>query len=213
MNGRCRSRTLDARHVSVFPRSLRTGTMCGDMSEPNCPWARRRLVRTPSVLVVIAVLSAAVSGCSSTEATSAPPPEATRQATAHLGVQHAPRQGSLTAHERWLATTTARRQQRKVIGTFIGATAFATHGTPFDPGSACDLNERLLNVRLVWKADANFVHDPGPNPLPDGPRKSLLIVVDPMNGHVCETAAQYREVGADDDETLLYGDWPDPADG
>jgi hypothetical protein len=189
--------------------------MCGDLSEPNCPWARRSLVRTPPVLVVMAaVLAAAVSGCSPTEATSAPPPEATRQATAHhLGVQHGPRQGSLTAHERSLARTIARRQQRKVIGTFIGATAFASHGTPFDPGSACDLDERLLNVRLVWKADANFVHASGPNSLPDGPRKSLLIVVDPMSGHVCETAAQFREVGADDNETLLYGDWPDPADG
>lgn len=50
-------------------------------------------------------------------------------------------------------------------------------------------------------------------PWPDGPRKSLLTVVDPMSGHVCETAAQYREVGVDDNETLLDGDWPDPADG
>jgi hypothetical protein len=165
------------------------------------------------VLVVMAVLAAAVSGCSPTEATSAPPPELTRRATAHLGVQPGPRQGSLTAHERSLATTIARGQKRKVVGTLIGATAFATRGTPFDPGSACDLDERLLNVRLVWKADANFVHVSMPNSLPDGPRKTLLMVVDPMSSHVCEMAAQYREVGADDTETLLYGDWPDPADG
>jgi hypothetical protein len=187
--------------------------MCGDMSEPNWPWARRSLVRTPLVLAVIAVLAAAVAGCSATEATTAPPPEATRLATADRGVQHGLQQGSLTARERSLATVIARRQQRKVIGTFIGATAFSSPGTPFAPGSACDLDERLLNVRLVWKADANFVHASMPNSLPDGPRKGVLITVDPTNGHVCQTGVQYRDVGAGENETLLYGEWPDPVDG
>jgi hypothetical protein len=141
------------------------------------------------------------------------PPEATRQSTPHPAVQQSAHQGSLTAHDRTLATKIAKRQQRGVIGTFIGATAFATHGTPFDPGSACDLDERLLNVRLVWKADANFVHSHMPNSPPDSPRKDLLITVVPTNGHVCETAAQYRGVGAKANETLLYGKWPDPPDG
>jgi hypothetical protein len=154
-----------------------------------------------------------LAGCGHSAQEVAPPPEATRQATPHPAVQHGAHQGSLTAHERTLATKIAKRQQREVIGTLIGAIAFATHGTPFDPGSACDLDERLLNVRLVWKADANFVHASMPNSLPDGPRKGALITVDPTNGHVCETGAQYREVGADDNETLLYGQWPDPADG
>jgi hypothetical protein len=156
---------------------------------------------------------AAVSGCSPTKATTAPPSEATRQATAHLGVQHGLRQGSLTAHERSLATRIARRQQRRVIGTFIGATAFATHGTPFDQGGSCDLDERFVNVRLVWEADANFVHAAVPNSLPDGPRKGLLLTIDRANGHVCQIGAQYRNVGADEDEALLYGEWPDRADG
>lgn len=141
------------------------------------------------------------------------PPEVTRQTTPHPAVQQRAHQGSLTAQERTLATKIAKRQQREVIGTFIGATAFATHGTPFGPGSACDLAKSLLNVRLVWKADANFVHSHMPNSPPDGPRKGALITVDPTNGHVCVTGAQYREVGADDNETLLYGEWPGPADG
>lgn len=38
--------------------------------------------------------------------------------------------GSLTADERSRATALARREQRTVIGTFIGATAFVTRGTP-----------------------------------------------------------------------------------
>lgn len=121
--------------------------------------------------------------------------------------------GSLSAAERSLATSIARRQQRRVTGTFVGATAFETRGTPFDRGSACDVDKALLNIRLVWKADANFTHSSPPDSEPDGPRKELLMTLDPRSGHVCETGAGYRNVGADADETLLYGAWPDPADG
>jgi hypothetical protein len=163
------------------------------------------------VLAVMAVL-AAVSGCSP-KATTAPPSDATRHADTHDVVQLSDHQGSLTAHERSLATSIAKRQQRKVRGTFIGATAFATHGTPFDQGGSCDLDERFVNVRLVWEADANFVHAAVPNSLPDGPRKGLLLTIDRANGHVCQISAQYRNVGADEDEALLYGNWPDRADG
>lgn len=121
--------------------------------------------------------------------------------------------GSLTASERSSATRLAKQQQGKVVGTFIGATAFATHGTPFDPGSACDVDKRFLNIRLVWKADANFTHSFPPGAPPDGPRKDLLMTVDPSNGQVCETGAGYRNVGAAPTETLLYGEWPDRQDG
>lgn len=148
-------------------------------------------------------------GCGHRADESAPKRGSTRSPTAHLSVQ----QGSLTADERSLATTIAEHQQRKVIGTFIGATAFATHGTPFDPGSACDVDKRFVNIRLVWKADANFTHSHPPNSPPDGPRKDLLMTVDPRTGHICETGAGYRDVGAAATETLLYGQWPDPADG
>jgi hypothetical protein len=41
--------------------------------------------------------------------------------------------GSLTVAERSEATAIAKHEQRKVTGTFIGATAFITQGTPFDP--------------------------------------------------------------------------------
>ena len=122
-------------------------------------------------------------------------------------------QGSLTVPERSLATSIAKREQSKVTGTFIGATSFVTQGTPFDPGSDCDVDKAVLNIRLVWKADANFSHGGVPGGPPDGPRKDLLMVVDPTTGHICETAAGYRNVGAAADETLLYGEWPGKADG
>jgi hypothetical protein len=131
-----------------------------------------------------------------------------RSASAHPGDHHR----SLTAQERSLARAIAKREQRKVIGTFIGATAFVTQGTPFDPGSDCDLNKRFLNIRLVWKADANFTHSHLPG-IPDGPRKDLLMTVDQRTHHICETGAGYRNVGASAGETLLYGQWPSKADG
>lgn len=137
--------------------------------------------------------------------TSAPGPSPDLQAADH--------RGSLTVDERSLATALARREQRKVVGTFIGATAFVTWGTPFDPGSACDVHQRFLTIRLVWKADANFTHSYPPNAPPDGPRKAALITVDPRTRAVCETGAAYRHVGATDRETLLYGEWPRRADG
>jgi hypothetical protein len=100
-----------------------------------------------------------------------------------------------------------------VIGTFIGATAFVSDGTPFDPGSACDVDRRFVNIRLVWMADANFVHSHPPDSPPDGPRKDLLITVDATSARICAIGAGYRNVGAASSETLLYGEWPDPADG
>jgi hypothetical protein len=100
-------------------------------------------------------------------------------------------QGSLTARERSLATAIAKREQAQVRGTFIGATAFVTQGTPFDRGSACDVNKHFLNIRLVWKADANFTHSDLGDGLPDGPRKDLLMTVDQETRQTCETGAGY----------------------
>jgi hypothetical protein len=156
-----------------------------------------------------------VAGCGQPAQDAVPQQQDTRQTTPILGPQHGSQQGpaALTARERSLATTLAVRQERKVTGTFIGATAFATQGTPFDQGSACDLDKRFINIRLVWKSDANFVHADTPYSPPDGPRKALVLTVDPTNGHVCETGASYQNVGADESETFLYGQWPDPADG
>jgi hypothetical protein len=116
--------------------------------------------------------------------------------------------GSLSASEYSLAVAAATQIQSKVTGTFIGATAVATGGP-----ERCS-----LHIRLVWKKDANFVHSHlgqpvgqrsgGPGLLPDGPRKALLVAVDPQTGDVCGTGAKYRDVGAAADETLLYGHWP-----
>jgi hypothetical protein len=155
-------------------------------------------------------------GCSSSVDLGAPkPPEVPHSPTAplsaHFSVHLSVHRGSLTAHERSLATAVAKRQQHKVMGTFIGATAFGSHGTPFDPGSVCDLDKHFVNIRLVWKADANFVHSHLPDSPPDGPRKDLLMTVDPASARICEIGAGYQNVGAASSETLLYGEWPDPA--
>lgn len=154
---------------------------------------------------------ALVSACGNTSPTTSKPPAAPIVQTHH---------GSLNAADRSLATTVARQRQRTVTGTFIGATAFRSVGTPLDPGSMCDVRRPYLNIRLVWKADANFIHSwppmmPGSHtsPLPDGPRKALLITVDEQTHAVCEVTAMYRSVGAREGETLLYGRWPSRADG
>lgn len=65
-----------------------------------------------------------------------------------------------------------------------------------------------MNLRLVWKKDANFDHAGTPGGPPDGPRKASLITVVPQTGKICASGARYRGVGAKADETLLYGRWP-----
>jgi hypothetical protein len=162
-------------------------------------------LRSAAVAAVVICLA----GCSHPVDSVAPRPEPTDHAGAATLPAH---RGSLPRDERALATRIAKHQQAKVTGTFVGATAFATYGTPFDRGSTCDVDQRFVNVRLVWEADADFTHGGTPNGPPDGPRKAVLITVDPATGRVCETGARYREVGAADGETLLYGAWPDPAD-
>jgi hypothetical protein len=69
-----------------------------------------------------------------------------------------------------------------------------------------------LTIRLVWQADADFVHSLPPNSPPDGPRKAQLITVDPSTKKVCKVGAAYRDVGAAANETLPYWRWPDPKD-
>jgi hypothetical protein len=119
----------------------------------------------------------------------------------------------MTSGDRALATRIARDEQRKVTGTFLGATAFTSAGTPFDPQGQCGNGGPYLNVRLVWKADASFTHGAVPGGPTDGPRKALVFTASPATGEVCGTVAIYRNVGAGPGETLLYGTWPNEADG
>jgi hypothetical protein len=165
--------------------------------------SNRRGFQVQLRLVVAVAVLACFAGCDGTEETSS-----SRPSTGHHGLDR----GGLASGEWAMAVAVAEDEQSKVTGTFVGATAFATRGTPSDRDSACDTDKRLLNIRLVWEADASFVHG-GMADRPDGPRKSLLLTVDPATGDVCETGAQYWDVGATPHETLLYGDWPDPADG
>lgn len=171
----------------------------------------RGLHRLRPVGVVAALIC--LVGCGPGADEAVPTPVATTAAPHRAPARLVDHRGSLSPADRDLATGVARREERKVTGTFVGATAFATRGTPFDRDSACDVDRRFVTIRLVWESDANFVHSHAPGAPPDGPRKDLLITVDPTTGDVCETGAGYRRVGANARETLLYGEWPDPADG
>lgn len=116
--------------------------------------------------------------------------------------------GSLTGGEYDLAVDTAKQIQGGVEGTFVGATAISSeqHRPPCDEDAGCP-DKRLVYIRLIWNADANFVHS-GPVTRPDGPHKALLIAVDPDTDDIVSRAAAYRSVAPDAAETLLYGHRP-----
>ena len=169
------------------------------------------------LVVALSVTLAACSSTSSEQSTSssAAQTQAEQHAPTPRGTASRPpdHPGSLTTRQRSIATRIAKREQAKVTGTLIGATGFVTRGRPRDPGSHCGVNKRFLNVRLVWKADANFSHGSVDNVPPDGPRKEFVVTVNQENLEVCEAESRYRNVGADAGETLLYGKWPATANG
>jgi hypothetical protein len=102
----------------------------------------------------------------------------------------------------------ARKLQATVKGTFIGETAFGGGRVrPYNFGHDCP-DVRLVRVGLVWKKHANFIHSGARGAPRDGPRKALLLTLDPGTGHECASTASYRHVGACPSETLLYGWWP-----
>lgn len=69
----------------------------------------------------------------------------------------------------FLGDSTGLRQQRKVAGTFVGATAFTTVGEPYGHDWSFSTDRRPLDIRLAWDADANFVHShPAFGSAPDG---------------------------------------------
>lgn len=93
-------------------------------------------------------------------------------------------------------------------GTFVGAVASREVLTrDAQTGTRCRARH-VLTVRVVWKADANFVHGGVPGAPPDGPLKGALIYVDPSTKHICAQGATYRSLGARPDERLLYGSRP-----
>jgi hypothetical protein len=116
--------------------------------------------------------------------------------------------GSLSSAEYELAVDSAKEIQSEVDGTFVGATGIASqqHRPPCDKDAGCP-DKRLVYVRLVWKADASFVHS-GPVTQPDGPHKALLIAVDPDTDDIVSRAAAYWSVEPDAAEALLYGQRP-----
>jgi hypothetical protein len=102
------------------------------------------------------------------------------------GGDHAQAHGTLSAPEYALAMAAAKDEQQGVTGTLVGATAIATggHVGGYDVGHSCP-DTRLLHVRVVWKADANFFHGGvrGGAP-PDGPRKAAMLTIDAQTGKV-----------------------------
>ena len=126
------------------------------------------------------------------------------------GGDHAQAHGTLSAPEYALAMAAAKHEQQGVTGTFVGATAVATDGHVggYDVGHSCP-DTRLLHVRVVWKADADFFHGGVRGAAAaDGPRKAAMLTIDAQTGKVCDGFARYRGVGAEPGETLLYGRWP-----
>ncbi len=117
--------------------------------------------------------------------------------------------GTLSAPEYALAMAAAKHEQQGITGTFVGATAIATDGrvAGYDFGHSCP-DTRLVHVRVVWKADANFYHAGVPGGPRDGPRKAAMLTIDEGTGKVCDGFSRYRGVGAEPGETLLYGRWP-----
>jgi hypothetical protein len=148
-------------------------------------------MRTRGLALVGALLATALAGCGGGSLT---PSETSTTAGSAPNSLH---RGELSARDIAIATRAAKDEQRRIIGRFVGATAREQR-----PG--------LLRVRLVWDS-ANFTHGGLPGGPPDGPRQALLFRVRIADGHVSGLGARYRDVGADSDETLLYGRWPDPA--
>jgi hypothetical protein len=168
----------------------------------------RRIVGTSSVTAALAVVSVALLLLG--PATDEPGDIAASDSAM------SPDRGSLTADEYRLAMKTANEQQQAVTGTFVGATASGSDGKalPFNTGESCP-DARLVHIRLVWNADANFESGGAfaEQNASDGPRKARLITIESTNGRICESSAAYRNVGALPTETLLFGAWPDPKDG
>lgn len=144
-------------------------------------------------LVAVAALS--LTACqSATDVKSAE----TKQAANH---------GDLSVDEFSRAVEASEQVQSTVKGTFIGAVAKAVDGPDSDLDQGC-AEERLIRVRLVWLADANFSHGGTPGGPPDGPRKANIVSISAATGEPCSQSAAYRDVGASADEVLLYGTRP-----
>ena len=153
-----------------------------------------RGMRVAALVAVVALTLTACRADSSTEtATTSHPTDAAAT-------------GNLTADEFTRAVEASKEVQSTVKGTFVGAVAKAVDGPDLDLDQGC-ADERLIRVRLVWMADANFMHSGIGGP-PDGPRKANLVSISAATGKVCAQGAAYRNVGALADEVLLYGSRP-----
>ncbi len=114
--------------------------------------------------------------------------------------------GSISDPERAAALKAAHQVQQGVDGTFLVATYRPDAGehAASNTGHDCTRGHTVL-VRLVWKADASFLHGGVPGAPPDGPRKALIVTADATTGTPCLIGASYAHVRPRRGETYLYG--------
>ena len=114
--------------------------------------------------------------------------------------------GSTSDPERAAALTAAHQVQQGVHGTFLVATYRPDAGQQGQSNTGHDCTSgRTVLVRLVWKADANFVHGGADGAPPDGPRKALIVTADATTGTPCLVGASYADDDPRPGELYLYG--------
>src|SRR5690348_6810255 len=106
-------------------------------------------------VLTLLLLAGVLAGCGNEGSTPSEAPKAAGSApSAHQS-------DGLSRDEFVFATKVAKHEQRRVKGTFVGATARAD-----GPG--------VLQIRLVWDS-AKFTHGGVVGGLPDGPRQALVF--------------------------------------
>jgi hypothetical protein len=147
---------------------------------------RRRLALVVTVACVLLLAGGVVAGL----------------ATWHAAAHHAS-----ADPERLAALAAAHQVKLTVHGTFLLATYRPDAGQrgPSNTGHPCP--HHTVEVRLIWKDDANFTHGGVPGGAPDGPRKALLVTADAASGVPCLIGASYSHVRPGPHEIYLFGPW------
>lgn len=114
--------------------------------------------------------------------------------------------GSDSDPQRTVALAAAHREQQTVTGTFLVATYRPDAGdiAQTNTGHRCTRGH-TLEVRLLWKDDANFDHGGIVGGPPDGPHKALLLTVNVPSGDICLIGASYADDDPEPGEIYLYG--------
>jgi hypothetical protein len=112
-----------------------------------------------------------------------------------------------TGTERLAALRAAHQVKATVRGTFLLATYQPDAGQRGQSNTGHPCPRHTVQVRLIWKDDANFTHGGVPGAPPDGPRKALIVTADAATGVPCMIGASYSHVRPGPDEIYLFGPW------